>query len=214
MPLSQPAARERLHTRRIEITGYARADGLYDIEAHLTDTKPDGRANYDRGWIGPEDPIHDMWLRFTMDETMLIHAVEACSDKTPYAACPAAAPNFSSLAGLRIQGGFLKEAGTRVGGACGCTHLRELLQQIATTAFQTIKPHVVTKRLTAQGVAFEDPYSDVMDQEITNQWGAWERIVNSCLAYSDKGDVVRRRWPDYYRGDQVEAATPDSGPSR
>ena len=37
MPLSQPAERERLHTRAIEINGYRRADGAYDIEAHLTD---------------------------------------------------------------------------------------------------------------------------------------------------------------------------------
>ncbi len=206
MPLSQPAARERLHTRRIEINGYARADGLFDIEAHLTDTKPDGQANYDRGWIGPEDPMHEMWLRFTMDDTMLIHAVEAASDKTPYAACPAAAPNFSRLAGLRIKAGFLREAANRVGGSAGCTHLRELLQQMATTAFQTIKPYVVTRQLRRDGVGIDEPHTDTLDHQITNQWGPLERIVNSCMAYDDKGDVVRRRWPDYYQGAKSEPA--------
>ena len=40
MPLSPPAARDPLHTRRIEINGYRRADGLFDIEGRLTDTKP------------------------------------------------------------------------------------------------------------------------------------------------------------------------------
>ena len=49
MPLSQPAERERLHTRVIEINGYRRADGHYDIEAHLTDVKSFGQTNYDRG---------------------------------------------------------------------------------------------------------------------------------------------------------------------
>ena len=39
MPLSAPAARERLHTRQIECHGYRRADGLFDIEGHSTDTK-------------------------------------------------------------------------------------------------------------------------------------------------------------------------------
>ena len=36
MPLTQPAERARMHTRAIEINGYSRTDGLYDIEAHLT----------------------------------------------------------------------------------------------------------------------------------------------------------------------------------
>ena len=73
MPLSQPAARERLHTRAIEINGYRRTDGLYDIEAHLTDCKSFGQTNYDRGYIEAGDPIHDMWLRLTVDEKMHIH---------------------------------------------------------------------------------------------------------------------------------------------
>jgi len=51
MPLSQPAERERLHTRSIEINGYRRVDGLYDIEAHLTDCKSYGQTNFDRGYI-------------------------------------------------------------------------------------------------------------------------------------------------------------------
>ena len=31
--------RELLHTRRVRYEGYKRADGLWDIEAHLTDVK-------------------------------------------------------------------------------------------------------------------------------------------------------------------------------
>ena len=87
MPLSEPAARERLHTRAIEINGYRRADGQYDVEAHLTDRKSFGQSNYDRGYIAPEEPIHDMWLRLTVDERMFIRGVEAVSDRTPYVMC-------------------------------------------------------------------------------------------------------------------------------
>ena len=43
MPLSPPPERELLHSRDIVLRGYRRADGLYDIEAHLTDTKPTAR---------------------------------------------------------------------------------------------------------------------------------------------------------------------------
>ena len=140
MPLSPPEERELLHSRDIVLRGYRRADGLYDIEAQLTDTKSYGSANRDRGYIHAGEPIHGMWLRLTVDEERLIVACEAASDHTPYAICPSAAPNFARLAGLRIKPGFLKEAAKRIGGTMGCTHLRELLQQMATTAYQTIDP--------------------------------------------------------------------------
>ena len=42
MPLSPPQERELLHSRDIVLRGYRRADGLYDIEAQLTDTKSYG----------------------------------------------------------------------------------------------------------------------------------------------------------------------------
>lgn len=39
MPLSPPEPREHIHSRDIILRGYRREDGLWDIEAHLTDTK-------------------------------------------------------------------------------------------------------------------------------------------------------------------------------
>ncbi len=39
MPLSDPAPRKPLHKRANECRGYRRDDGLWDIEAHMTDTK-------------------------------------------------------------------------------------------------------------------------------------------------------------------------------
>ena len=151
MPLSAPVAREKQHTRTIEIDGYRREDGMFDIEAHLTDVKTFGQTNYDRGFIPAGEPIHDMRLRLTVNETMEIVASEAVSDLTPYRMCPTAAPNFSRLVGMRIKAGFLREANQAVGGPVGCTHLRELLQQMATTAFQTINPSRVRKEMKAEG---------------------------------------------------------------
>jgi hypothetical protein len=206
MPLSQPAERERMHTRSIEINGYQRTDGLYDIEAHLTDVKSYSQTNFDRGFIEAEEPIHDMWVRLTVDERMLIKAVEAVSDRTPYVSCPTAAPNFSRLAGLQIKGGFLKEANQLVGGTVGCTHLRELLQQIATTAFQTINPARARRERQAQGVQ-DKPGTDTMDQRITEKWGGGNKILNTCLAYDSNGPLVKRRWPHLYTGpDEIEDA--------
>jgi hypothetical protein len=204
MPLSQPAARERLHTRAIEINGYRRTDGRYDIEAHLTDCKSFGQTNYDRGYIEAGDPIHDMWLRLTVDEDMHIQAVEAVSDKTPYVMCPTAAPNFVRLVGMQIKAGFLREATHKVGGTVGCTHLRELLQQMATTAFQTINPAKAKREMAAEGGSIEARGSDAFDQRITEKWGGATKILNTCLAYDEKGPLVKRRWPELYTGPDAE----------
>jgi hypothetical protein len=207
MPLSQPAERERLHTRAIEIIGYRRTDGLYDIEANLTDCKNFGQTNFDRGYIEAGEPIHDLWMRLTVDEHMHIKAVEAASDKTPYQMCPTAAPNFSRLAGLQIKAGFLREATRLVGGTVGCTHLRELLQQMATTAFQTINPSRARREMVAEGKHSEKHGSDAFDKRITEKWGGGGRILNTCLAYDEKGPLVKRRWPNLYIG-------PDRMPER
>ncbi len=205
MPLSTPAGREPLHTRSIEINGYRRNDGLYDIEAHLTDTKPFGQTNHDRGYIEPGEPIHDMWLRLTLDGTMLIVKAEAVSDRTPYVMCPQAAPNFARLEGLRIKAGFLRDANQLVGGPVGCTHLRELLQQMATTAFQAINPSKVKAEMKARQEP-EPRGSDKVDARITEKMGGAPKILNTCLAYSEAGPLVRRRWPHLYTGPDHAAA--------
>ncbi len=203
MPLSQPAERERLHTRAIEINGYRRMDGDYDIEAHLTDRKSFGQTNFDRGFIDAEEAIHDMWLRLTISEAMHIQAVEAVSDKTPYVMCPAAAPNFTRLVGMQIKAGFLRDATHKVGGTVGCTHLRELLQQMATTAFQTINPARARREMAAEGAAVDSRGSDAFDKRITEKWGGGNKILNTCLAYDEKGPLVKRRWPHLYKGSDI-----------
>ena len=200
MPLPPPAEREPLHRRSIEINGYCRSDGWYDIEAHLTDCKSYAQVNYDRGAMAAGEPVHDMWLRLTLDEDMHIRAVEAVSDSTPYAMCPSAAPNFQKLVGLRIKAGFLREANHLVGGVVGCTHLRELLQQMATTAFQTINPEKARRQLALEGVAKELLDDDALDKRVTEKWGSGKKIVNTCMAYDDKGPLVQRRWPHLFTG--------------
>lgn len=186
MPLSDPQNRELLHLRDIALRGYRRLDGLFDIEAHLTDTKTYGFANEDRGRVEAGEPLHGMWMRMTIDEDMRIVACEADTEFGPYAVCPAAAPNFSRLAGLVIGRGFLKAAQERVGGTQGCTHLRELLQQMATVAIQT---------LYAQ--------RSQREKETRQEKPA---LLNTCLAYATDSPVVRRQWPHLYTGPERQPA--------
>ena len=77
-----------MHTRRIECVGYHREDGLWDIEGHLTDTKPYRFPNENRGHILAGEPVHHMWLRLSMTDSFEIKEVEAVTDAAPYAICP------------------------------------------------------------------------------------------------------------------------------
>ncbi|MGH7118412.1 MAG: DUF2889 domain-containing protein [Acetobacteraceae bacterium] len=192
MPLSKPDARDLLHAREITIRGYRRSDGNYDIEAHLVDTKSYSFPNEDRGTIPAGEPLHEMWVRLTVDEDLTITASEAATEHGPYAICPGAAPGFSKLTGLKIGRGFLRAAAERVGGVGGCTHLRELLQQLGTTAIQTL--YSVRVRKAESREARTRPPA----------------LLNSCYAYAADGPVVRRRWPEFYTGPNMIPAAPEA----
>jgi hypothetical protein len=127
-----------LHLRDITLRGYEREDGMIEVEAHMTDTKSHSLSMRDRGGLSAGEPMHDMWLRVTVSPEMTIMAAEAAMDATPHNVCPQVAPNYERLVGLNIGKGYLKGAMQRLGGVEGCTHLRELLQQVGTVAFQTM----------------------------------------------------------------------------
>jgi len=194
MPLPDPSEpRELLHQRDIRLRGFRRADGLFDIEAELQDTKAYGFSNEDRGWIAPGVPLHHMRARMTVDEDMLIVAFEAVTEAGPYRICPQAAPNFARLAGLRIGRGFLKAANERVGGTVGCTHLRELLQPMATVAFQTLYA-VRAKRRQPAANAEATAEADAPTHQ------GRPALLGTCLAYAPDSPVVKRQWPHAYTG--------------
>jgi len=185
MPLSEPVSRKVLHTRAIEMCGYFRDDGLWDIEGHLTDNKSYGYDGGFRGWVEPETPVHDMWIRLTVDDNLVIQACEAATDLHPYAVCPDITPAFANLAGIRIGVGWMREVRQRVGGRKGCTHLVELLAQLGTVAFQT---HVAKSRV--KGRRKPDP-------------GKPRRkplVVDTCHAMASDGPVVKERFPEFYTG--------------
>ena len=181
MPLSEPVAREALHHRTIDCHGYRREDGLWDIEAHLVDTKTYSFNNSYRGEIKPGDAIHDMWLRLTIDDDFVIRRAEAATDSSPFAVCPAITPAFAKLEGLTLGRGGGREVRQRLGGINGCTHLVELLRPLATVVFQT----VWSARKTVPGGAPPKQKPPYLDQ---------------CHALASDGDVVREQHPEWYTG--------------
>jgi len=178
MPLSASSARRELvHKRKITCYGYHREDGLWDIEGHLTDIKTYDFSNMDRGPVPAGEPVHEMWLRITVDDDLVIHATEGSTEYAPFNICPGAIAGLSKIRNVKIGPGFRKEVVKLVGGSLGCTHLRELLGPMATTVIQTIVP-IKSKKHTG----------DVA--KITS-------LVGTCHAYAPGSEVVQRLWPDY-----------------
>ncbi|MCS6890626.1 MAG: DUF2889 domain-containing protein [Rhodovarius sp.] len=208
MPLSPPVARELLHLRDIALKGYQREDGLFDIEAHLVDTKTYGFPSEHRGRVEPGEPLHGMWVRLTIDMDMNVIACEAASDFTPFAICPQAAPNFAALAGLKIGPGFNKAVQERVGGVKGCTHLRELLAQMATVAFQTLYPVRARREAEERRAASAAAAAGTVSGEPPASPGRRPALLDSCYAYRADGPVVARRWPEWARPPQPAEPQP------
>ncbi len=196
MPLSPAAARTKLHTRTIVIDGYERADGMFDVEAHLTDVKTFSFETDIRGPVPPGEALHDMFVRLTFDDRMTIVAAEAVTEKGPYRNCGGGAASYANLVGLRIRPGFLREANARMAGPHGCTHLREMLQEIATTALQTMWP------ARARRSAMETEAEAAARAKVNEERDA-HRMINTCHAYAADGAVVQERWPHHYTGDVV-----------
>ena len=194
MPLSDPAPREHIHTRKVTCTGYRRSDGLWDIEGHITDVKTYGFENHDRGEIPAGEPIHQMWLRLTLDDQMVVQAVEAVTDHAPFAACDEIAPNYTKLVGLKIGPGLKQQIRERVGGIEGCTHLTELMGPVATTAFQTIFP--LRAREAAEKQRREEELGIARPRKKRSP------LVNSCHGWRSDGAAVKRIAPDSYTGPQ------------
>src|SRR5688572_9357055 len=124
--LPPTVGREPLHTRSIEIRGYKRTDGLYDIEGHLVDTKPfDFRLA--AGLRPAGQPIHDMWLRITVDRELKIVDAAAAMDGMPYVGdCDRIVPAYRKLVGLAIRPGYTQKVKELLAGVRGCTHITEL----------------------------------------------------------------------------------------
>ncbi len=102
MSIEVKVNRKQIHQRNIECCGYLREDGLWDIEAHLTDVKQHAISSAQRGEIPAGDKIHEMWLRLTVDEKLLIHEVEASTEMAPFSICAGTNEWYKKLEGKKL----------------------------------------------------------------------------------------------------------------
>jgi hypothetical protein len=183
--LPAPVERRPVHTRNIRFEGFLRDDGLWDIDCELSDTKAEAIHMRERGWLPPGEPVHLLRVRLTVDDSLTIRAVQSGADKAPFAECQlAAAAPMQKLVGLTMGPGWRKAIDGAIGGTAGCTHLRELVFNAATAAFQMI-PHY---RAIERGQRDELPAD-----------GKPPFYMGNCMSWAFDGPVVKRVAPMFYR---------------
>ncbi len=185
MSLPDPSARKPLHTRRISFEGFLRDDGLWDIDAELRDSKSYPIHMHERGELAPGDAIHHMRIRVTVDDSLKIVAIQTAMDSAPFSECQAAVDPMAKLIGVTLGAGWRKAIEGAIGGIAGCTHLRELLFNVATAAFQTI-PVYLAQQAKAGGER-RDPDAPA------------PYYLDKCMSWDVGGPVVQRLMPLFYR---------------
>ena len=180
MPLSPPSSRRALkHTRAIQIEAFARDDGLWDIDAHITDIKT--RDTRLASGIRPAgQPVHDLWLRITVDTALNVVGAEAVSDAVPYPNyCDTIGPDYKKLVGLNLLKGFREGVKQRLSGTNGCTHITELAAVLPTATIQ----------------AFAGDVLDTRDGASTEEQSHKPFQLDRCHALRTDGEAVAKFYP-------------------
>ena len=192
-PLTLPTVpRERLHCRSVTFDGYRREDGLYDIEAHLTDVKDHDFALL-TGVRPAGIPVHDMWVRVTIDSAFNVVDIEAVTESMPYPGfCDTIGPDYRKLIGANLVEGFRKRLHDLMGHTKGCTHITEMLANVPTAAIQTFAG---LRRREDEGAG--KPFQ-----------------LDKCHALDTTGETVRRYYPKWYRAPDARPAADPSIPEK
>ena len=149
----------------------------------MTDTKTYPLDRSERGDMPPGTPIHGMAIRATVDDQMTIREIATSSDHTPFAECQQGVDPMQQMIGVTMGPGWRQAIEKALGGIRGCTHLRELLFNMATAAYQTVP--VYRERMRRQSGA----------PEVENAGPPYH--VGKCIAWDFDGAVVQRHYPKF-----------------
>jgi hypothetical protein len=183
--------REELHHRQVDLRFYKRTDGLFEVEGCLRDTKTEPfrclTATQD---TAPGSAIHDIVVTVVLDDSMVVHDARAQMRTTPFSRCSGAAETLAPLRGLRMAAGWNRQVRERLGGAASCSHVVEMLGQLATTAYQGLAPH----RLARIDLPESEPQRRAK--------------VDSCYAFAAQGELVAQLWPHLSRTEPFSGPAP------
>ena len=191
MTLPQAAAERQLkHRRQIDVQVFSRGDGLWEVDAVLTDTKT-RVSNMMDGPRQPGTPIHDMLLRLVVNEKLDIVEAGSATRWMPYTGtCNDHDDAYGALVGMNLLQNFRQALRQKLGGVLGCTHITELAQTLPTAVVQAFVGEVIDTRGTAQGA--QQPFQ-----------------IDRCHALRSDGEIVRLQHPRWYR---AAAAAPTPTP--
>lgn len=176
MPLPPAAARKPLHLRQVRYEGFEREDGDFEIEATLMDTKPMAFEIEGEGQWQPGQPVHGMQVRVVIDAQFTVRDIAVAMDHVPHPECPNAREPMRRMIGCSMRRGWRQAIEDRLGKVQGCAHLRELLFNMGTVAFQTLAPSLHAERSPE-----ERPV-----------------ILGGCQAWDPAGPMVARIYPRFH----------------
>ena len=188
MTLPQAAATRQLkHRRQIDVQIFSRGDGLWEVDATLTDTKTRPAQMAD-GLRPAGTPVHDMLLRLVVNAQFDIIEAGSQTRWMPYpGTCDQHGDAYGRLVGLNLLQDFRRSLRSVVGGVLGCTHITELAQVLPTAVVQAFAGEVLDTRGTAEGA--RQPFQ-----------------IDRCHALRQDGEVVRRHYPRWHKAPSAEAA--------
>ena len=179
LPTAAPE-RQLKHRRSIDVQIYARGNGLWEVDAHITDTRT-AEIRMATGLLPAGAPIHDMLLRLVVDERFNIVEAGAQTAAMPYPGeCNSYGDAYARLVGLNLMRGFRQAVKERLGGTQGCTHITELALVLPTAVVQAFAGDVIDTR------------GDAADSEQPFQ-------IDRCHALRAEGLAVKTYYPRWYR---------------
>ena len=177
LPPAHPS-RQLKHHRDIRVAAFVRDDGLWEIDASISDRKT-RELRSSAGVLPAGEPIHDLHLRLVVDAQINILAAGAESLAVPYPGhCDAHGDRYGQLSGLNLMQGFKRAVRARLGGVAGCTHLTELTDVLPTAVIQAFAGEVLDTR----GDGAQAPFQ-----------------LDRCHALATDGAVVRQHYPRWFR---------------
>jgi len=183
MALPSAAPREPSHRRIVDYESYRRADGLWDIEGTVRDTKAYAYYDLERGALSPGEFVHDISVRVTIDSDMTVVDIVSSMDAIPFTYCRGSGARLPVLVGANLGRGWRKRLEQSLSRALGCTHMREMLLGVATVAFQTLS----AERERRVGEVDPDPRKLV------------ERpfYIGGCHSLTERSEIVREFYPQF-----------------
>jgi len=192
LPSAAPE-RQLKHSRRIDVQIFARGNGLWEVDAVITDVKTRD-ADLANGVRKAGEPIHDMLLRLVIDEAFNVLEAGSQTRAMPYPGeCDNHGNAYAGLAGLNLMKGFRRAVHERLGGVAGCTHLTELTQVLPTAVVQAFAGDVINTR--GDGLDAEQPFQ-----------------LDRCHALRTDGNAVRTYYPRWYKPAPQDTHPPSTVP--